>query len=156
MSMSRFVFKLEGVLKHRQRLEQQLQTQVAQKCHHQQRLRQDLDGVVHALAQLQTELRRRLVGRLDAQWLAAQQRYGQSIKHRAAKLQAELAALDTDIAAVRQALVDAARQRKAVQILRQRQQQQWADQQRQRENREHDEAAARVGDQRSSEANSTL
>lgn len=156
MSMSRFVFKLEGVLKHRQRLEQQLQTQVAQKCHHQQRLRQDLDGVVHSLAQLQTELRRRLVGRLDAQWLAAQQRYCQSIQHRAAKLQAELAALETDIAAVRQALVDAARQRKAVQTLRQRQQQQWADQQRRHENREHDEAASRLGDQRSSEANSTL
>jgi flagellar FliJ protein len=154
--MSRFVFKFEAVLKHRQRLEQQLQIQVAQKCHHQQHLRQDLDGVVNSLAQLQTELRRRLVGRLDAQWLAAQQRYGQSIKHRAATLQAELAALDTDIAAVRQALVDAARQRKAVQTLRQRQQQQWAQQQRQRENREHDEAAARVGDQRSSEANSTL
>ncbi|HSZ54220.1 MAG TPA: flagellar export protein FliJ [Tepidisphaeraceae bacterium] len=124
--MARFEFKLEGVLRHRERIEQDRQ--------------RDLALVQADMGQLQAELRafnvdvqrnvsaarNQLVGKLDMGYLAAHRRYMLGMQRKVHDLAQRMAAQQQKVDEARSALTDATKQKKILEKLRERQQQRWA------------------------------
>jgi flagellar FliJ protein len=124
--LARFEFKLEGVLRHRERIEQDRQ--------------RDLALVQAEMSQLQTELRafnvdvqrnvsaarNQLVGKLDMGYLAAHRRYMLGMQRKVHDLAQRMAAQQQKVDEARSALTDATKQKKILEKLRERQQQRWA------------------------------
>ena len=126
--MSRFVFQLEGVLRHRMNVE-----------HHRQR---DLALVQAEMVPLQTQLaaleaqvqtsnddlrQNRLTGRIDPNFLAAHRRYLGATQRRAMEIVEKMAAVQRKVDKARQALIEAARDRAVLEKLREKQQSAWQD-----------------------------
>lgn len=130
--MARFVFKLEGVLRHRQFVERQRQRELADLQSQMNTLHnalRDLDQ--RAQANVDDLRRNHLVGRLDLNYLATHRRYMLAVQQQAMELARQMAVLQRQIDQARAALAEAARQRKVIEKLRERQWERWkADQDR--------------------------
>lgn len=124
--MAQFVFSLEGVLRHREHVEQQCQRDLA-RLQEQMRLAQgELRGLEQSLqASLNDVRQNRLIGKLDIPFLAAYRRYTASVKRKGTVMAQKMALLQRDIDAARKRLADAARQRKIMEKLRDKQKERW-------------------------------
>ena len=123
--MPRFRFALEGLLKARRADEQREQRAVADVERERLFLEDRLRRQQHAIASGRQSLRDSLVGSVDAQMLRLhaastiqQMRQGQ-------RLALELAGVHRRLEAARQTLVEAARARRAIELLRERRFEQW-------------------------------
>jgi flagellar export protein FliJ len=123
--MKRFVFKLDPVLRARRRAEQVHQRVVAGL----ERERVELEDRLRRQQRLMTEgkqaLREGLVGSLRMHELRQQAGSSMALLRSAQRLALELAGVHQRIEVARRELVEAARRRRAIELLRDRRYEQW-------------------------------
>ncbi len=137
--MARFVFKLESVLKHRQGVEDQCQRRLAELLGEQWRLRHQLENQQQTIREDKRTMAGALVGPVDVGRIRGHAAYVQQSALRAQQVGMRLVELNRRIETARGALAEAVRQRKAVQVLRDRQYRRWQEAQKRREAAELDE-----------------
>lgn len=143
--MARFVFQLEGVLRHRERTEKERQRDLAVAQAEMMRLEGELTGLNQQVRQSTADVRdNHLVGRLDMGYLAAHRRYMLGMRRKALELAQKMAAQQRQVDDARQALAEASKQRKVMEKLKERQQQRWAAAMTLREDRALDELATQM------------
>ena len=139
--MPRFTFKLEGVLEQRKNAERQRQRDVATAQHLLLKLQAEIDALAAVSRSSAIELRS---GRLSAAALAAHQRFVLSMRHKAGALKQQRADAERELRDAQAALTEAAKQRKVMEKLREREHAKWAEQQRRRDAQDADEVARQL------------
>jgi flagellar protein FliJ len=138
--MPRFIFPLEGLLRHRRRLEREWQRDMAILQREARQLEEELRGLGEAMGATTADVRKtRLIGRLDMPFLAGHRRYLAAMQRKGTGLIQKLAALGPQIEARRTAVVAAAKDRKAIEKLKERRKDIWLAEQARRETAELDE-----------------
>jgi flagellar FliJ protein len=135
----KFTFKLEAVLEQRKHVERQRQREVADAQQRILSLQAELDALAAVKRASAKELRH---GALTPATLAAHQRFAAATRQKGVTLHRSLAHARHELAAAQDVLLEAAKQRKVMEKLRDREQQRWAEQMRRRELAEADEIAA--------------
>jgi flagellar FliJ protein len=131
--MARFVFNLEGVLRHRERIEQDRQRDLAVVQAEMVKLQTELRGFNAEVQQNIAAARNQLVGRLDMAYLAAHRRYMLGMQRKVHDLAQRMAAQQHKVDEARRALTEASKQKKMLEKLRERQQERWTAEQNRRE-----------------------
>jgi flagellar protein FliJ len=143
--MARFVFKLEGVLRHRQFVERQRQRELAELESQMSVLQNALRDLDQRTQSNTDDLRRNhLVGRLDLNYLAAHRRYVIATQRQAMELAQQMGLLQRQIDQARSALAESAKQRKIIEKLREKQWERWKADEDRREMIDLDEAAIQL------------
>ncbi|HWE95611.1 MAG TPA: flagellar export protein FliJ [Tepidisphaeraceae bacterium] len=125
--MPKFVFPLDGVLRHRGHVEQEKQRDLA-------RLQNDMRQAQDALRQLNQTVQgnvndvreNRLLGRLDLGFLAAHRRYMAAVQRRGMAMVQRMSLLQREIDQAQKALAEAAKQKKIMEKLREKQRDRWS------------------------------
>jgi flagellar FliJ protein len=124
--MARFVFKLEGVLRHRLEIERGKQRALAvvraQMTELETQLR-DLDR--RAQESTQDIRNNRLTGVLDMQFLGAHRRFMIAMQRQAMEIVQRMAGVKRKVDDAQRELLEAAKQRKVIEKLKERQQERW-------------------------------
>ncbi len=139
--MARFTFKLDGVLEQRKNAERQRQRDVAAAQQSLLKLQAELDALAAVSRRSAIELRS---GRLSAAALAAHQRFILSMRHKAKSLKQQHAGAERELRDAQAALTEAAKQRKVMEKLREREHAKWAEVQRRRDAQEADDVARQI------------
>lgn len=143
--MSQFVFKLEAVLEHRRFLERQKQRDVAAAQAQMAELQNQLRTVNERMQANTDDLRQNhLVGRLDMNYLAAHRRFESATRRQAMELVQKMAVVQRQLETAQKALAEAAKQRKILEKLREKQELRWRDEQSRREMAALDEVAMQM------------
>ena len=124
--MARFKFRLEALLTHRQQVEKEKQRRVAQ-------VQQEIQAVLRHIQETQSRISaenrtlgaKELTGRLDMQYIAHEKRFVGALSVRIALALQKLAGLEQTLAAARAELLAAARARKVIEKLREKQYARW-------------------------------
>jgi len=139
---TRFTFKLDAVLEQRRHAEHHRQRAMAAAQHKVLRLQAELDAMAAMKRASAAELR--ATGRrLTAATLAAHQQFAAAMRQKAATLNRQIAEAQLEMDLAQSALLEAAKQRKVIEKLREREQARWLADQRRREQHHADEATAR-------------
>jgi flagellar FliJ protein len=143
--MPKFLFNLEGVLRHRKNVEQQRQREVAevqaQMTHLQAQLRA-LDAQVQAT---NDDVRQnRLLGTVDVNFLTAHRRYLLATQKQAVEIAERMAAVQIKLDEARRALIAAATERKVLEKLREKQEFAWRQEMSRKENAALDEVVTQM------------
>ncbi len=124
--MARFEFRLEALLAHRQQIEKEKQRRLA-------KIQQD----IHALVQQIQETQRRIVaedrtlgakeltGKLDMQYIAHEKRFVGNLHMKVILGTQKLAAMEQTLNAARAELLQAAKARKVIEKLKEKQRARW-------------------------------
>jgi flagellar FliJ protein len=139
--MPGFVFQLEGLLRHRKRLERERQRDLALIQRQARLLEDELRQLGNSMTATNNELRSRLTGRLDLPFLAAHRRYIVTMQLKGQGILQRLSALTPQIESRRLALVAAAKDRKAIEKLKERRKEIWLADQARREMADLDEVS---------------
>jgi flagellar FliJ protein len=138
--MPRFRFQLEGVLEHRKNIEEEKQRALAMVLAEMQRLKTDLADLDQVARTAVADLRQnRLTGHLDLSFLAAHRRFTGSVQRKALAIAQKMALVQRQIDEARVALSVAAKDRKIIEKLRERQLERWQSQQHRQEMDELDD-----------------
>jgi len=138
--MARFVFNLEAVLKQRTHIERERQRDVASKQHVLTELQGDLRALQNRVQAATDDLRKdHLVGTLDLSFLAAHRRFVLASQRQGMAIAQKIAAAQKVVEEARLALQEAAKQRKIIEKLREKQLARWQDEQNKREMVQQDE-----------------
>lgn len=139
--MAKFVFQFEPLLRHRQAIEDQRQRELAQHLRSQMILQGQLRTMQQTIRDSKQQLGAGLVGRVDLSAISQFAGFSGHTTMRARQIVLRLAEIDKQIQVARQQLLDATRQRKALELLRDRQREIWRREQQRREDLELDEMA---------------
>jgi len=124
--MAKFVFKLEGVLRQRKHIEQEKQRQLAVKQLQLVELQNTLRQMQQTVQATNDDLRNnRLVGRLDMEFIAAHRRFLTGMQRNALAMAQRIALAQRAVEEARVELAEAAKQRKAIEKLREKQLERW-------------------------------
>lgn len=123
--MAGFRFRLESVLRHRHRLEDICQRDLAKTLRKRMILENQLRQMQTTIIESKRQLGTALTGQVELSRIAQFASYGGQVTQRAHGLVRTLAQLEDQITQARQRLVEAMRDRKAIEILRERHYQQW-------------------------------
>jgi flagellar FliJ protein len=124
--MPKFVFQLEGVLRHRKTLEEQRQRELGVAQTELSKMQAELRSMDEAAKGVSTDVRdNRLTGTLDMAFLAAHRRYVLAMQRKAVALAQRMALQQQAVDAARRQLAEAAKQRKIIEKLRERQFERW-------------------------------
>jgi flagellar FliJ protein len=138
--MPRFKFQLEGVLEHRKNFEAEKQRALAAVLAQMQALKTELSDLDQLARSAVSDLREnRLTGNLDLSFLAAHRRFSGSVQRKALALAQKMALVQREIDKARSELAEAAKQRKIIEKLRERQLERWKNQQNRQEAEELDD-----------------
>jgi flagellar protein FliJ len=137
----RFVFQLEGLLRHRRRAERERQRDLALAQREARQLENELRQLGNSMSATTNELRTRLTGRLDLAFLAAHRRYIVTMQIKGQNILQKLSAMAPQIESRRLTLVAAARDRKAIEKLKERRKEIWLADQAKREMADLDEVS---------------
>jgi len=157
--MPPFKFQLEGVLEHRKNIEEQKQRALAAVLSEMQRLKNELVELDQLARGAVSDLREnRLTGHLDMSFLAAHRRFTGSVQRKALAIAQKMALVQRQIDEARTALAAAAKDRKIIEKLRERQLERWHSQQHRQEADELDDigmqlAFRQLGEAQLNEAN---
>lgn len=125
--MAQFEFQLEGVLRHRERLEKDRQRDLAAAQAEMVRLNAELQALNQGVQQSTADVRdHHLVGRLDMGFLAAHRRYMLGMQRKVIAVAEKMGQQQVAVDAARRALTEASKERKILEKLKERQQQRWA------------------------------
>ena len=149
--MNAFVFRLQRVLDQRQNVERQRQRDLAQA----QRAFFVNEAEIAAARQSFRLAEAKLSGRVDARVLLLQARYQSAMRHKLARLTSQAVHARRDVSAAQAALVEAAKQRKVLEKLRENQHARFEAEHRKREVFENDDAAGRLSRQIGDEIDTT-
>lgn len=140
--MARFVFKLQALLQHRLALEDRAQRELAKTMRQRLILQSQLQQMQQTITRSRHDLTRGLVGQVEVDRVLDFARYSGQVADRARRIVGKIAELDALARSQREVLAGAVRQRQAVELLRDRQLEQWKLDQSRRETTELDEVAA--------------
>ncbi|HWB53890.1 MAG TPA: flagellar export protein FliJ [Tepidisphaeraceae bacterium] len=144
--MAQFIFHLEAVLRHRKNIERDKQRAVAELQAMMADLRNRLDALDTSVRQSVEDIRQhRLTGVLDMSFLAAHRRFLNSCQKQAIDLAQQIAKLQLRIDAARRALAEAARDRKIIEKLKEKQYERWRQRQSAAELALLDEVGMQIG-----------
>src|SRR4051812_13737660 len=140
--MARFVFQLQGVLRQRKLVEQDRQRDLAAVLGELAALQNQLKALDQSVQTTNADVRQNhLTGQLDMSFLSAHRRYLNATQRRAMTLVQQMAEVQKRVDETRARLADAAKQRKIIEKLRERQHQRWSAEQSRRESLAADELA---------------
>src|SRR5215218_6103290 len=125
--MSKFVFRLASVLRHREHVEQERQRDLAIAQGEMTRLRAELKALNDALQGSAAEMKAgHLTGSLDVNYLAAHRRYTVAMQRQGLSLVQEMARQQKKVDEAQRLFDEAAKERKVIEKLRERQHERWA------------------------------
>jgi flagellar protein FliJ len=143
--MAKFDFNLAGVLRHREMVEHEKQRVYALAVGEREKAQAEVkaidESVRTALADLRTN---HLVGKLDLPFLAAHRRFMLSMQRQGLLLLEKRQAAQKKVDAAQRELAEAAKQRKLLEKLRERQQNRWAEAEAKKESAQLDEVAMQM------------
>jgi flagellar FliJ protein len=143
--MAKFVFKLQAVLRQRKHVEQDKQRQLAQRQSKLLELQNLLLQMQQTVQNSNEDLRQnRLVGRLDMGFIAAHRRFLTGIQRQAVAMAQKIALAQRAVDDARAELAEAAKQRKIMEKLRERQLDRWRAEQSRRELADLDEVGMQL------------
>jgi flagellar protein FliJ len=150
--MAKFVFKLEGVLRQRKTAEQQKQRELANIQAKMEVLRAELRSMDLSVQTATEDVRRnRLTGPLDLSFLAAHRRYSFAMQRKAMELAQKMAVVQRDVDVAAAGFREAAKQRKVIEKLREKQMQRWREEASKRELAELEEVGLQMSYRRDAE-----
>ena len=150
--MAQFIFQLEGVLRQRRNLEQQRQRELAAHQARIQEMETELRAMDRDVQGSNSHVRQHhLQGRLDMNYLAAHRRYTLAVQRKATTLLQRMALVQRQVEEARVALGNAARDRKAIEKLREKQFEQWREAAARKEMADLDEVSTQLSYQNLSE-----
>ena len=143
--MARFVFQLDGLLRHRQWIEKDRQRELAIAQSEVVRLEHELRAISDEVARSASDMRdNHLVGRLDMNYLAAHRRYMLGMQRKTLAQAQKIAAQQKLVEDARRTLAEASRQRKMLEKLKERYFQRWSEARARREAGELDELTTQL------------
>lgn len=142
--MARFVFNLAVVLKARENAEQAAQRVVAVARQKLVTLQDALNDLGTQRRQADDEMRKRLVGPIDVSYVAGHRRFVVSMEKQAMDLARQIAVAQAEVEQAQGVLILAARARKTLEILRDRQLERWQEEQAKKEADLLDEAGMQI------------
>ena len=143
--MAKFVFQLDGVLRQRKHVEQERQRALAMVQAQMARLQDELRALNDAVSASTSDVRdNRLIGRLDLHYLTAHRRYMLAMQRKGTELVQKMALVQRQVVDAQQALAAAAKDRKAIDKLREKQHGRWLEEQNRRELMQQDEVAMQM------------
>jgi flagellar protein FliJ len=138
--MARFVFRLEGALRHRKHVEQERQRDLAVIETEMARLQNELRNLDESVRRATEDMRQnRLMGVIDLNFLAAHRRFTIATQRKAMSLMQKMSLVQRQIDEARKRLSDAARDRMAIEKLREKHLQRWREEMNRSENNMLDE-----------------
>src|SRR5688572_9817014 len=124
--MPKFVFQLDAVLRHRKMIEEQRQRELGAVQTVMAAMGAELRSIDEAAKDVADEVRNnRLTGTLDMTFLAAHRRYLLAMQRKAVALAQRMAAQQQLVDSARRQLAEAAKQRKIIEKLKERQHERW-------------------------------
>jgi flagellar FliJ protein len=149
----KFVFRLEALLEHRLQLEKEEQRKVGQVQQEMQALQRELQDAQGRIAAENRNLSaRELTGRLDMQFIAHGKKYVGNLHVKIILGMQKLGALEHKLSAARAKLLEAARARKVIEKLKEKQLARWRAEQEAREAALLDEIGTQLALRQSLEA----
>lgn len=143
--MARFVFNLQTVLEQREREEQLAQMEHAEARLEQKRFEDELAALEQDLKASNEHMRdRHLVGKIDTSILAAHRRYLISMRTLVITVAQKIATARLKVEATQRKLAEAAKQYKAIEVLRDRQKSRWTAEQNRKELAAADDVAMQI------------
>lgn len=139
--MARFRFKYETLLKHRQMIEDERQRELAQQLRTRMIMTDQLRTMQDTIRDAKRQLGSGLVGKVDLGAISQFASFSGHTAQRAQQIVIRLAEIEKKVDAARKNLLEATRQRKALELLRDRHLAQWRAEQQRREDAELDEIA---------------
>lgn len=151
--MARFHFELEGVLRQRKNAEQVAQREYATATQALVTLQEQLRRLDEGVKAVADDMRaNHLTGVLDVNMIAAHRRYVVAMERNALELARQIAEAQANVQKAHAKLVDAARQRKTIEKLKDKQFERWIADQYKRENADLDEAGMQIAFQNLTES----
>lgn len=142
--MSRFEFRYQSILNHREKIEQQRKRALARHLHRRNELVGRLRRMQETISRAKREAGDALVGAVDLSAIAGIARYSARCTAEGHGLVREVAALETTVEQARKELLEASRERQALELLRDRQQQAYELEQRRMEAKRLDELTSQA------------
>jgi flagellar protein FliJ len=144
--MPRFTFNLQGVLRQRKLVEEQRQRELAEVQRAYLAMESELKAMDDEVRATAEDLRQNhLIGRISVEYLAAHRRFTLAMQRKALEHAARMAEVKKKVDAARAALVEAAKQRKILDKLRERRESEWQDDQDRHEQAAADEVGQQIG-----------
>jgi flagellar FliJ protein len=132
--MAKFVFQLDAVLRHRKMLEEQRMRELGVAQGEMAKLEAELRAIDETTRGVSDDVRdNRLTGTLDMAFLAGHRRYVLAMQRKALALAQRMAAQRQVVDAARARLAEAAKQRKIIEKLKERQHERWKSEQSRKE-----------------------
>jgi flagellar FliJ protein len=145
VAQPRFEFRLEGLLEHRRQLEKDQQRKVAEIQQEAQYMqRQIRDAQTRIVLENRKLTSQQLVGKLDMAYIAHEKRYVGNLHVQIAFMMQKLAGVEERIAAARVELLAAAKARKVIEKLREKQLARWRAEQDRKEAAAMDEIGTQI------------
>jgi flagellar FliJ protein len=124
--MPKFTFKLAAVLRHREMIEEQRQRELGIALTEMAKMQAELNALDATAKGVSDDVRNnRLTGKLDMSFLAAHRRYTIAIQRQAMQLAQKMAQQQILVDAARKQLAEAAKDRKILEKLKEKQQERW-------------------------------
>ena len=143
--MPKFVFQLEGLLRQRKNVEQEKMRALAHKQAALNELQDELRRINESVQVTNDDVRRNhLIGTLDMNFLAAHRRFMIGMQRQALSTVQRMALAQRQVEEAQKELATAAKNRKAVEKLREKHHQRWLETLRRRELSEMDEIGMRL------------
>ena len=144
--MAKFVFQLEAVHRHRRNAEQERQRELADAQAEMVRLQTELKRLNDSVESGMDDLRTHgLVGTLDMRYIAAHRRFVLAVKQQAMAMVQAMARQQIKVDEARRNLAEAAKERKILDKLRERQFERWKAELTRKELEQLDEVGAQLG-----------
>jgi flagellar protein FliJ len=138
--MAKFVFKLQGVLRQRTNIEHQRKRELAEIQTRMSVLDAELRALDASVRASENDLRtNRLLGKIDLAFIGAYRRYAVAMQRRAMGIVEKMAAIQGQVDQAKRNLAEAAKRRKIIEKLRERQFARWKEQLAKRDAAEMDE-----------------
>lgn len=137
--MAGFRFRFQSILQHRQRIEDECQRNLAQLMRSRMIFHDQLQKMQDTIRESKQQMADSLVGKIDLSQVSGFASYSHQVTNRGQQLVARLTRVERQIAEARQSLLDASRQRKALDRLREKHHNRWRRDQDRREAAELDE-----------------
>jgi flagellar FliJ protein len=143
--MAKFVFQLQGVLRHREMVEQEKQREFALAQAAKSAAQAELKALDEAVQQALADLRaNHLTGSLNLSFLAAHRRFMLAMQRQGIVLMQKVQEAQKKVDVAQAALAEAAKQRKVMEKLRERQHTRWAEEISRKEAMQLDEVATQM------------
>jgi flagellar FliJ protein len=144
--MAKFVFQLEGVLRHRTNVEHQRKRELAVIQSGMTALENELRALDASVRASEDDLRKnRLIGKIDLAFLAAYRRYAFAMQRKAVGIAEKMATVQIHVDRAKRNLAEAAKQRKILEKLREKLFARWREALERKDVAEMDEIAMQLG-----------